>query len=90
MIGEFNVTWVDGGREPQNEPDPAYPDGIDLDVTDGTSNLPICTVQLPYPARRCGHHDVTCRTCGRRVLVTTAGRADDPRSLTLRCNERKG
>lgn len=44
-----------------------------------------CRVALPYPAKRCGAYVVTCRICGTRTGVTTAGRADDPRSLTVSC-----
>jgi hypothetical protein len=79
---QFNVAWVDHGREPQNPPNPAHPDGIDICL--GVPP-PCCKVALPYPARRCGYFDVRCRRCGLSAMVTTAGHADDPRSITLSC-----
>lgn len=78
-----NVHWIDSGREPQCPPNPAYPDGVDLDPIPGQIG---CKVDLPYPAKRCGIYTVTCDVCGVRVQITTAGRADDPRSVRMPCN----
>jgi hypothetical protein len=80
---KFTIDWIDHGREPQNPPDPEYPDGIDLDCANGVA--PTCFVVLPYPAKRCGHYLVGCQTCGLLVSCTTAGRVDDPRSITMAC-----
>jgi len=80
------VEWIDGGREPREKPDPAYPQGIDLDMAKGRK--PSCTISLPYPAKRCGFWYVECGTCGENILITTAGRPDDPRSITLPCKMR--
>lgn len=83
------IEWQDFGREPQCAPDPKFPDGID--VIDpmigraGTSGKSTCKVDLPYPAKRCGVHLVYCEVCDQRVALTTAGRRDDPRSLTMLC-----
>lgn len=79
----FTVTWVDGGLEPQCRPNPNFPQGIDVFATRGSTRN--CRVSLPYPARRIGHYEIACRRCGTRVLITTAGRADDPRSVTVPC-----
>lgn len=80
------ITWHDRGRAPQHPPNPAYPEGVDLDVTGGLGPLRrTCTVALPYPAPRCGLYVITCRRCTLRVAVTTAGRPDDPRSVRLPC-----
>lgn len=80
--GKFTVQWVDLEREPQCEPNPAYPDGVDVDVSFG---LPACSASLPYPAKRCGFYRVKCQICGLAVGVTAAGRVDDPRSITIPC-----
>lgn len=83
MEQALEVKWFDHGREPQCPPNPAYPNGIDLDTT-----LPgdaVCTAALPYPAKRCGYYLVTCRVCRSNVMVTTAGRPDDPRWVRLAC-----
>lgn len=77
------IRWIDGGRWPQNKPNPAHPKGVDLDTSEGRE--PACSTPLPYPAKRCGHFLVECQTCGLRVAVTTAGRPDDPRSLKVAC-----
>lgn len=82
---EFKVEWIDRHREPQCAPDPVYPVGKDLDCSlDQTS----CLVQLPYPARRCGIYMVECTKCGITIACTTAGRADDPKSLRMPCKEK--
>lgn len=85
-VGRFRIEWRDGFREPQCPPNPRYPQGIDLDVA-GDQAAVACVVALPYPARRCGHYEVRCRTCGLSVALTTAGRPDDPRSVRLPCKE---
>lgn len=79
----MRVTWHDLGREPQNPPNPAYPKGIDVDCSAGAQAT--CTERLPYPAKRCGQYLVVCETCRQRIVVTTAGRADDPRSVKIAC-----
>lgn len=79
----FDLVWIDRHREPQCPPNPAYPDGVDADVTLGAR--PACRSALPYPAPRCGLYVVTCKLCGANCAITTAGRPDDPRSITLPC-----
>ena len=79
----FEIRWEDYGREPRCPPDPAYPEGIDLDASRGKQ--PSCHITLPHPARRCGLYSLTCRVCGMTAACTTAGRVDDPRSVTLAC-----
>jgi len=81
----LTVEWVDHGREPKCPPNPNYPDGLDVDASDGAERT--CATELAHPAPRCGVYVVACRKCGARVAVTTAGRADDPRSLKLACKE---
>ena len=84
MSGDFKVIWVDREREPRCPPNPDYPDGKDVDASDGAKHTCKCT--LPYPAKRCGIYIVECKICGIRVGVTTAGRPDDPRSVIIACN----
>jgi hypothetical protein len=84
MADKFKIEWVDRGVEPREKPDPNFPDGIDLNMAMGRS--PSCKVTLPYPAPRCGYYYVECKTCGENVLLSTAGRRDDPRSVTLACD----
>lgn len=79
---QFSIAWIDHGREPQCAPDPAYPHGVDLDMSEGAPN---CATELPYPAKRCGLYIVECMTCRVRVGITTAGRPDDPRSVRVAC-----
>lgn len=82
MIGHLDIKWVDGNREPQCEPNPNYPIGIDVDLSEGGA---FCKASLPYPAKRCGVYVVSCEKCGASVGVTTAGRPDDPRSVKVKC-----
>lgn len=86
MKQAHKVRWIDAGREPQCAPNPQYPNGIDIIESRGENT---CKVALPYPALRCGAYQVTCRACGRRVTVTTAGRPDDPKSVTMQCAAQK-
>jgi hypothetical protein len=81
--GDFEIEWRDAGREPQVAPNPAYPLGIDIDLSAGAKRS--CHSPLPYPAKRIGYYHIRCKLCGRTTIVTTAGRADDPRSIKLRC-----
>lgn len=84
MEQTMKVTWIDSGREPRCAPNPAYPGGKDLDISGG---LRSCVTALPYPAKRCGYYVVECEKCGLSIACTTAGRADDPRSLRIPCKE---
>lgn len=79
----MKITWNDAGREPQSPSDPDFPKGVDVDVSKGSAVT--CSTDLPYPARRCGHYIVSCEVCGTLVILTTAGRPDDPRSVKLSC-----
>jgi hypothetical protein len=78
----IDIKWIDLGREPQAKPNPAFPDGIDLDLSKGQKS---CETRLPYPAKRCGYYILECDTCHMRAVVTTAGRPDDPCSVKLAC-----
>lgn len=82
-MSDFAIEWIDSGREPQCAPCPAYPKGKDCDCSLGAAAT--CTAFLPYPAPRCGYYLVECKTCGLRIAITTAGRPDDPRTVTLAC-----
>lgn len=82
---QFIIKWIDGGREPQCVPDLRFPNGVDIILCPPTE--PHCTVSLPYPAKRCGSYYVECRKCGTNLIVTTAGRIDDPRSITIPCQK---
>ena len=83
MASNLRVEWRDRRREPKCPPNPTYPEGKDMDISGGVK--PTCSTELPCPAKRCGVYIVTCERCKQRVAVTTAGRPDDPRSLTLAC-----
>ena len=79
---QWEISWVDRGFEPQHPPNPAYPNGVDCDLSGGG---PYCETPLPYPAARCGDYVVRCNRCSWLGIVSTAGRTDDPRSLKVPC-----
>ena len=83
-MADFKIDWIDRGREPQCAPDPAFPNGKDLPAPFGATQT--CKADLPYPAKRCGLFYVECKVCGTNAMITTAGRPDDPRSVTLPCD----
>jgi len=87
MTEGFKITWLDSGLEPRCAPNPNYPNGIDVDVSDGA--LKTCRVELPYPAKRIGRYRVECEKCGIKAECTTAGRPDDPTSITIGCYTQK-
>lgn len=83
MKGKHKVRWIDSGNHPKSAPDPRYPNGIDFPAKHPMREH--CTVKLPYPAKRIGTYLVECQTCPMTIMVTTAGRPDDPRSVSFNC-----
>ena len=81
----ITVKFIDSGREPQCESNHAFPNGMDLDLSNGAREC--CVVTLPYPAKRCGVFSIHCDKCKTTTVVTAAGRRDDPRSLKLPCQQ---
>ena len=79
----FEIKWHDAGREPQCPSDPAFPDGRDIDASRAGETT--CTVELKHPAKRCGYWYVRCTKCDQNIVISTAGRPDDPRSAKFRC-----
>lgn len=79
----MKVEFIDSGRSPKCKPDPAFPDGMIVDLSEGVTLT--CAADIPYPAPRCGLMVVECEKCGVRIALTVAGRVDDPRSVKLAC-----
>src|SRR5258708_12737079 len=84
----IHVHWVDRGYEPTQPPNPAYPNGIDIDMTGGDRLAQACKTSLPYPAKRVGFYVVTCPKCHMKTIFTTAGPPDDPKSVKLACKHK--
>jgi hypothetical protein len=84
----LQVHWVDRGYEPKSPPNPAFPKGVDIDLTGGDRLVRSCSAELPYPAKRVGYYVVTCNKCQTKSIVSTAGRPDDPRSVRLACKRK--
>ncbi len=84
----LKAKWVDSGREPECPSDPDFPNGVDIDTTDGAKVF--CEIVLPYPAPRCGYYLLTCDVCRLQAAITTAGRPDDPRSVKIACKPLEG
>ena len=82
-MSQFAIEWRDAGKEPRHPPNPAYPHGRHIiGVRPGATS---CKIDLPYPAKRIGYYSVTCRLCGFTIAISTAGRPDDTRSVTVPC-----
>lgn len=88
--GKFEIRWFTRGGPPKGKPNPAFPKGVDLDISEGAERA--CSTPLPYPTghKSIGTWEVHCLTCGRRAMVTAASRPDDPRSLKIACLGGKG
>ena len=85
---DWEITWKprEGGRKPAVTPNPDFPHGIHVDGSD--DEKPRCRGELPYvmwPERGLGLLIVKCRICDMSIAITTAGRPDDPISLTQNC-----
>lgn len=88
MTGDFEIKFVPSGRGlAQCRPDPNFPDGREMQAGGGG---PSCTITFPYPAPECGWFRVQCRRCFFRIVVSAAGRVDDPKSLTIPCVVKTG
>lgn len=81
--GKHSVKFLDSGREPECRADPRFPLGRAIDAAQGADRS--CIVELLYPAPRCGVLVVECERCGRKDMLTVAGRADDPRAIRVAC-----
>lgn len=79
----LKVEWIDGKREARSPTNPAFPDGMQIDISAGAVRF--CYTVLPYPAARCGGYVIECDICHLKVALSTAGRADDPRSIKVAC-----
>jgi hypothetical protein len=81
---KHTVKFVPSGRgKAQCPPDPDFPNGTAILAPPGVAVS--CKVDLPYPAPECGWFEVECLKCGFTMVVTAAGRPDDPISVRLPC-----
>lgn len=79
------IEFVPSGRGKARCPaDPSYPNGKEIPPPPNARAT--CKVELPYPAPECGYFRVGCKICRNMVLITAAGRADDPVSVQMPCN----
>lgn len=82
-LAKVTVTWIDRHQQPRGLPDPKYPNGRVLNMAIGARKT--CSVELDHPTKGCGYYLLVCERCHLRVVVTTAGRVDDPRKVKLAC-----
>lgn len=77
------IEFIPSGRgKARCEANPDFPNGIEVDVSDGKKG---CVIKLPYPAPECGVWVVRCNACNTSIGVTAAGRIDDPISVKIAC-----
>ena len=87
MKDDKTIEFIPSGRgKARCASDPAYPNGKAIGCPEEVCDC--CFVALPYPAPECGMWSVECARCKCTVLVTAAGRPDDPVSFYMPC--RKG
>jgi hypothetical protein len=80
---DFQIEFKSYNRKAQVAPNPLFPRGMAVDLTNGAAVA--CLATLPYPAECCGMMFVVCKKCGANAALTVAGRPDDPRSVKLPC-----
>jgi len=80
---QFSITATARRGPPQCPPNPAFPEGVHR--MEAALGVPSCRAELPYPAPERLVWVVRCRRCGLSLAITAAGRADDPRSVTMPC-----
>lgn len=88
MTSEAHIVQfrASGRGKAQCPPNPNFPNGIEVDASMGEQG---CVVALPYPAPECGLWIINCAACGGGgVAITAAGRADDPKSVKIPCQNR--
>lgn len=82
--GRHYTKWIGNGQKPTCSPDPDYPNGRSMDLTNDAT--PNCTVTLPhYPSDGRGVWVIGCFGCKLRIAITSAGRPDDPRTVKMAC-----
>ena len=78
------ATWEPraGGRPPSEPANPDFPNGMDVDITNGERS---CVAALPLVNNRLGLYIVRCELCGMSCALTVAGRADDALLARIPC-----
>ena len=79
MEQEVKIEFISHGRKAQCPPNPDYPNGKDVDATNGEDGI---WVELPYPAPECGVFIVSGSHI-KKTAITAAGRPDDPRNVKI-------
>ena len=82
-IGHFELEWISQGLKSSEPPNPSYPLGIKLDVSNGARN--VCILPMPYPAPCVGVYSIKCTLCGITLGCTAAGRPDDAVQIKIPC-----
>lgn len=82
----FVVKATNRRGPPKCPPNPAYPNGVEVNLASPGERFCLATLPYPAPERLVWH--VTCRACGFRVGVTAAGRPDDPTGVRIPCQNR--
>jgi hypothetical protein len=82
-----SINFIPSGRgKARCAPDLDYPHGKAMPQAHAIT----CFIELPYPAPECGMWEVHCEKCQSTVLVTAAGRPDDPVSFYMPCEAKNG
>jgi hypothetical protein len=82
-MSQIEVSWLSRHRKANVAPNPKYPNGLDID----SGQRPACKVELSYPAECVGMYYVECLDCKANMIITAAGRPDDPKSVMLPCRQ---
>lgn len=83
----LRAAFLGAGRLAASPPDPAFPEGVDVDLSAGAKS---CAMALTHPTPQVGKWAINCESCGAVVVVTAAGRPDDPASVRIACKARPG
>lgn len=79
----LRLTFLSQNRPPRCAPNPKFPNGVVID----TGERPACATDLPYPAECVGAWLIRCDRCGTSIVITAAGRPDDPKAAMVPCKQ---
>jgi hypothetical protein len=85
-LEKHEVVFISAKRgKAKCQPDPNFPNGMIAEAR--IPGLAHCYVKIPYPSPEIGWVHIRCKECDVTMLLTVAGRADDPVAAAVTCDK---